>query len=103
MSRQIDDVMALCCKISESRQIQAAVQNSAKGAAAAGGGAFLGGLLGGPPGLFIGTYACVFDFLSLTNYDPLYFLTTEWRYNIIYKHVYGLFSEAMLTFFCNDV
>lgn len=54
MSRQIDDVMALCCKISESRQIKAAVQNSAKGAAAAGGGAFLGGLLGGPPGIFIG-------------------------------------------------
>ncbi|XP_073693007.1 protein C19orf12 homolog [Garra rufa] len=54
MNRQIDDVMALCCKISETRQIKAAVQNSAKGAAAAGGGAFVGGLLGGPPGIFIG-------------------------------------------------
>uniref|UniRef100_A0A8C1HWP2 Uncharacterized protein n=1 Tax=Cyprinus carpio carpio TaxID=630221 RepID=A0A8C1HWP2_CYPCA len=54
MSHQIDDVMALCCKISESRQIKAAVRNSAKGAAVAGGGAFVGGLLGGPPGLFIG-------------------------------------------------
>lgn len=60
MSHQIDDVMALCCKISESRQIKAAVRNSAKGAAVAGGGAFVGGLLGGPPGLFIGMHACVF-------------------------------------------
>lgn len=56
MKRQIDDVMGLCCKISDSRQIKAAVQNSAKGAATAGGGAFLGGLLGGPPGIFIGMY-----------------------------------------------
>ncbi|KAK7170178.1 hypothetical protein R3I94_000423 [Phoxinus phoxinus] len=54
MKRQIDDVMGLCCKISDSRQIKAAVQHSAKGAATAGGGAFLGGLLGGPPGIFIG-------------------------------------------------
>lgn len=55
MIRQVDDVMALCCKLSESRQIKAAVRNSAKGAAAAAGGAFVGGLLGGPPGLFIGS------------------------------------------------
>ncbi|XP_043101336.1 protein C19orf12 homolog [Puntigrus tetrazona] len=54
MSRRLEDVMALCCKISEDGRIQAAVQNSAKGAAAAGGGAFLEGLLGGPPGIFIG-------------------------------------------------
>uniref|UniRef100_A0A673L3G3 Chromosome 19 open reading frame 12 n=1 Tax=Sinocyclocheilus rhinocerous TaxID=307959 RepID=A0A673L3G3_9TELE len=54
MLRQIDDVMALCCKISENSQIEVAVNNSRKGAAAAGGGAFLGGLLGGPPGIFIG-------------------------------------------------
>ncbi|XP_001343826.1 protein C19orf12 homolog [Danio rerio] len=54
MNRQIDDVMGLCCRVSESRQIKAALQNSSKGAAAAGGGAFVGGLLGGPPGIFIG-------------------------------------------------
>lgn len=86
MMRQIDDVMVLCCKISESRQIKAALQHSAKGAAAAGGGAFLGGLLGGPPGIFIGMY-CVFDFLSSTNFDLLHFLTTGWWYNIIYKQL----------------
>ncbi len=106
MSRQIEDVMALCCKISESRQIKAAVQNSAKGAAAAGGGAFLGGLLGGPPGIFIGTCAYVFDFFLFTIFDTLYFLTTEWRYNIIFKQSNGLFSEALWAvnlFFCNDV
>uniref|UniRef100_A0A671QDN4 Chromosome 19 open reading frame 12 n=1 Tax=Sinocyclocheilus anshuiensis TaxID=1608454 RepID=A0A671QDN4_9TELE len=55
MLRQIDDVMALCCKVSENSQIEVAVNNSRKGAAAAGGGAFLGGQLGGPPGIFIGT------------------------------------------------
>ncbi len=59
MSRQIEDVMALCCKISESRQIKAAVQKSAKGAAAAGGGAFLGGATRRSTGIFIGTCASV--------------------------------------------
>ncbi|KAA0723567.1 Protein C19orf12 -like protein [Triplophysa tibetana] len=54
MNCRIDDVMGLCCKISENRKIKATVQNSAKGGVTAGGGAFIGGLLGGPPGIFLG-------------------------------------------------
>lgn len=54
MNCRIDDVMGLCCKISEDRKIKATVQNSAKGGVTAGGGAFIGGLLGGPPGIFFG-------------------------------------------------
>ncbi|XP_067256681.1 protein C19orf12 homolog isoform X2 [Chanodichthys erythropterus] len=54
MMRQIDDIMGLCCEISENQQIAAALQHSAQGAAVAGGGALLGGLIGGPPGIFIG-------------------------------------------------
>uniref|UniRef100_A0A3Q3J8Z8 Uncharacterized protein n=1 Tax=Monopterus albus TaxID=43700 RepID=A0A3Q3J8Z8_MONAL len=54
MAPRIDDVMHLCCEISAHDQIKVAVKNSAKGAAAAGGGAFVGGMLGGPPGIFVG-------------------------------------------------
>nr|XP_055065671.1 protein C19orf12 homolog [Misgurnus anguillicaudatus] len=54
MTSKIDDVIGLCCKISENRKIKVTVENSAKGAATAGGGAFIGGLLGGPAGIFLG-------------------------------------------------
>ncbi|XP_016403579.1 protein C19orf12 homolog [Sinocyclocheilus rhinocerous] len=79
MSHQIDDVMALCCKISESRQIKAAVQNSAKGAAVAGGGAFVGGLLGGPPGLFIGSAlgGAVGWWMTSDKFHPLHQIIME--------------------------
>lgn len=56
MNGRIDDVMGLCCKITENRKIQATVHNSAKGGVTAGGGAFIGGLLGGPPGIFLGMF-----------------------------------------------
>lgn len=51
---QTDDVIEFCCKISKNTQIEAAVKKSKRGAAAAAGGAFIGGLVGGPPGIFIG-------------------------------------------------
>lgn len=54
MAPLIDDVMRLCCKISAHDQIQVAVKNSTKGAVVAGGTAFVGGLLGGPPGIAVG-------------------------------------------------
>ncbi|KAM9832279.1 protein C19orf12 homolog [Neosynchiropus ocellatus] len=54
MAPRIDDVMRLCCEVSEYNQIKVAVKSSAKGACAAGGGAFVGGLLGGPPGIALG-------------------------------------------------
>ncbi|XP_062405727.1 protein C19orf12 homolog [Sardina pilchardus] len=54
MPSRMDDVMGLCCKLSGNQQIKVALKNSSKGAAVAGGTAFIGGLLGGPPGLAVG-------------------------------------------------
>ncbi|XP_035538348.1 protein C19orf12 homolog [Morone saxatilis] len=54
MAPRIDDVMRLCCEISAHDQIKVAVKNSTKGALVAGGTAFVGGLLGGPPGIAVG-------------------------------------------------
>lgn len=54
MSDRKDDVIQLCCEISANKKIKAAVKNSGKGAAAAGGGAFVGGLVGGPAGIAVG-------------------------------------------------
>ncbi|KAL2088858.1 hypothetical protein ACEWY4_015757 [Coilia grayii] len=54
MPSRMDDVMRLCCDLSANQQIKVAVKNSSKGAAVAGGTAFIGGLLAGPPGLAVG-------------------------------------------------
>lgn len=54
MASRMDDVMQLCSDLSANQQIKAAVKNSGKGSAVAGGTAFLGGLLGGPPGIAVG-------------------------------------------------
>ncbi|XP_032366826.1 protein C19orf12 homolog [Etheostoma spectabile] len=54
MAPRIDDVMRLCCELSAHDQIKVAVKNSTKGAVVAGGTAFVGGLLGGPPGIAVG-------------------------------------------------
>ncbi|KAG8001643.1 Protein C19orf12-like protein [Nibea albiflora] len=54
MAPRIDDVMRLCCEISGHDQIKVAVKNSTKGAMVAGGTAFVGGLLCGPPGIAVG-------------------------------------------------
>ncbi|KAM3625630.1 uncharacterized protein V6R79_015042 [Siganus canaliculatus] len=54
MAPRIDDVMRLCCEISAHEQIKVAVKNSTKGAMVAGGTAFLGGMLAGPPGIAFG-------------------------------------------------
>lgn len=54
MAPRVDDVMRLCCELSAHEQIKVAVKNSTKGAMVAGGTAFLGGLLAGPPGIALG-------------------------------------------------
>ncbi|KAG9261195.1 hypothetical protein AMEX_G26183 [Astyanax mexicanus] len=54
MANQIDDIMKLCCELSEIQEMKAAVKNSGKGAVVAGGGAFVGGLLAGPVGIAAG-------------------------------------------------
>ncbi|XP_076856990.1 protein C19orf12 homolog [Brachyhypopomus gauderio] len=54
MAQRVEDIMRLCCEVSANRQMKAAVKNSGKGAAVAGGSAFVGGLLAGPPGIALG-------------------------------------------------
>lgn len=54
MAPRMDDIMRLCSELSAHDQIKVAVKNSTKGAAVAGGAAFVGGLLGGPAGIAVG-------------------------------------------------
>lgn len=54
MSNRVNDVMRLCCELSANQQIKTAVTGSSKGAVAAGGLAFAGGLIGGPLGIAVG-------------------------------------------------
>lgn len=66
MCDRVNDVMKLCCELSAHHQIRATVKGSSKGAAAAGGLAFAGGIIGGPLGIAVGkweiykTKLCVF-------------------------------------------
>lgn len=50
----VGDVMKLLCSISEERKMKAAVKHSGRGALVTGAVAFVGGLVGGPPGLAVG-------------------------------------------------
>ncbi|KAM3869798.1 protein C19orf12 homolog [Diretmus argenteus] len=54
MAHRVADVMKLCCELSANQQIKTTVVGSGKGAAAAGGLAFAGGLVGGPLGIAVG-------------------------------------------------
>lgn len=60
MPPRIDDVMQLCCNLSTNTQIKSTVKHSGKGAMAAGGLAFAGGVVGGPLGIAVGKYLCFF-------------------------------------------
>lgn len=54
MPVNVDDILRLLCHLSTEQKMKAAVKHSARGAMAAGAGAFVGGLLGGPPGIAVG-------------------------------------------------
>ncbi|XP_037338867.1 protein C19orf12 homolog [Pungitius pungitius] len=54
MAPRMDDCVRLCCEIGSHQEIEVAVKNSTKGAILAGGTAFVGGMLGGPPGIAVG-------------------------------------------------
>ncbi|XP_058385037.1 protein C19orf12 homolog isoform X1 [Diceros bicornis minor] len=54
MPIMVEDIMKLLCSISEERKMKAAVKHSGRGALVTGAVAFVGGLVGGPPGLAIG-------------------------------------------------
>ncbi|KAM8947259.1 protein C19orf12 homolog [Pelodytes ibericus] len=54
MPLNVEEILSLLCHISGQQKMKAAVKHSARGALAAGAGAFLGGLMGGPPGIAVG-------------------------------------------------
>ncbi|XP_070701595.1 protein C19orf12 homolog [Pempheris klunzingeri] len=72
MALQVDDIMRLCCEISVHDQIEVAEKNITKGAMIAGGGAFVGGLLGGPPGIAVGgAIGSLLGWLTSGQFKPL--------------------------------
>ncbi|XP_065519246.1 protein C19orf12-like [Lathamus discolor] len=54
MPINVDDVMQLFCHLSQEKGMRAAVKHSGRGALLAGATAFIGGLMGGPPGIAVG-------------------------------------------------
>ncbi|NWH71275.1 CS012 protein, partial [Piaya cayana] len=54
MPVNVDDVMQLFCHLSQEKGMKAAFKHSGRGALLAGATAFLGGLVGGPPGIAVG-------------------------------------------------
>ncbi|XP_053085506.1 protein C19orf12 homolog [Pangasianodon hypophthalmus] len=54
MEQKINDVVKMCCEVSTTRKMKAAVKSSVKGGAMAGGSALVGGLLLGPAGIAVG-------------------------------------------------
>nr|XP_035140108.2 protein C19orf12 homolog isoform X4 [Callithrix jacchus] len=54
MTIMVEDIMKLLCSLSGERKMKAAVKHSGKGALVTGAVAFVGGLVGGPPGLAVG-------------------------------------------------
>ncbi|NXY50248.1 CS012 protein, partial [Ceuthmochares aereus] len=54
MPINVDDVVQLFCHLSQEKGMKAAFKHSGRGALLAGATAFLGGLVGGPPGIAVG-------------------------------------------------
>ncbi|NXF30992.1 CS012 protein, partial [Nyctibius bracteatus] len=54
MPINVDDVIQLFCRLSQEKGMKAAVKHSGRGALVAGATAFVGGLVGGPPGIAVG-------------------------------------------------
>ncbi|EPY79476.1 protein C19orf12 homolog [Camelus ferus] len=50
----VKDIMKLLCSISEEKNMKATIRHSGRGALVAGAVAFVGGLVGGPPGVAFG-------------------------------------------------
>ncbi|XP_048814187.1 protein C19orf12 homolog [Lagopus muta] len=54
MPIRVDQMMQLLCRVAQEKGMTAAVKHSGRGALLAGATAFVGGLLGGPPGIAVG-------------------------------------------------
>lgn len=73
----VGDIMKLLCSISEERKMKAAVKHSGRGALVTGAVAFVGGLVGGPPGLAVGKRESLAGAASLVGVVKKAFETTE--------------------------
>ncbi|XP_017314112.1 protein C19orf12 homolog [Ictalurus punctatus] len=72
MEQKINDVLQMCCEVSASQKMKAAVKGSLKGGAMAGGGAALGGLLLGPAGIAVGGAVGGFlGWMTSGNFKPV--------------------------------
>lgn len=88
MCHRIDDVMKLCCELSANQQIQTTVKGSGKGAAAAGGLAFAGGLVGGPLGIAVGKFKMIYlNFFFFHNFTSIYNVQCVWNHMLCCKYV----------------
>lgn len=58
MPVRVDQMMQLLCHVSQEKGMTAAVKHSGQGALLAGATAFVGGLVGGPPGIAVGKCVC---------------------------------------------
>ena len=67
----LEDIMRLLCSISEERKMRAAVRHSGRGALVTGAVAFVGGLVGGPPGLAVGKCKCLTGTVQLLGKKDL--------------------------------
>lgn len=54
----VRDVMRLLSSVAEAREMKAAVRHSGRGALVTGAVAFVGGIVGGPPGIAVGKCTC---------------------------------------------
>lgn len=54
MPVSLKDMMTLLSRVSEEQKLKAAFKHSGRGALVAGATAFVGGLVGGPPGIAVG-------------------------------------------------
>lgn len=61
MPIRADDVMKLLSHIAQVKGMKAAVAHSGRGAVLTGASAFVGGMLGGPPGIAVGKCALLWE------------------------------------------
>lgn len=59
MPVRTEEVIKLLCSISEEKKMKAAIKHSRRGALVTGTMAFVGGLVGGPPGIAVGKCQCL--------------------------------------------
>lgn len=74
-----DEIIKLVAELSTLEELKVTVTESAKGACIVGASAFVGSLMGGPPGLALGkSLTCVFEYLPIILYNRLFIRWNVW-------------------------